>query len=180
MLERNNSVLVLVDAQTKLMNVMDDAERLIQNLKRLIKGMQVLGIPLIVTEQYPKGLGPTIPELTDLLNPETKVVEKITFSCTDEPKLMNALEKTKRKQVILCGVESHICVYQTALGLRSRGYDVEIAADAVSSRSADNRKLALFRLAQMGVGITGTEMVLFELLRRGEGDQFKAISKIVK
>lgn len=95
MLERNNSVLVLVDAQTKLMNVMDDAERLIQNLKRLIKGMQVLGIPLIVTEQYPKGLGPTIPELTDLLNPETKVVEKITFSCTDEPKLMKCAGKNK-------------------------------------------------------------------------------------
>lgn len=178
-LTAENSVLVLIDFQERLFPVMHEKEKLLKNVVKLTKGALALEIPVIVTEQYPKGLGPTIPEIKSLI-PDFKPIEKTCFSCCDEPAFMEDLTALQRKQVIIAGIEAHICVYQTALALTQNGYLVEAAADCVSSREPENKLLALFKMNAMNINPTSTEMALFELLKVAKGDKFKAISGIVK
>jgi nicotinamidase-related amidase len=178
-LDAKDTVLVLIDFQERLFPVMHDKEKLLQNLLKLVKGMQVLEVPIIVTEQYPKGLGPTIPEIKALL-PEMKAIEKVCFSCCDEPAFMTALETLKRKQIVIAGIEAHICVYQTAMALAKAGYEIQIVNDGVASRDAENKAAAMTKMGGSGIGLTTTEMALFELLKIAKGDKFKAISAIVK
>jgi nicotinamidase-related amidase len=175
----DNTALLLIDFQERLFPVMHDKERLLNNVLKLVKGAQVLEIPIIVTEQYPKGLGPTIPEIKGLI-PDLKAVEKVCFSCCDEIAFMERLGGLKRSQVLVAGIEAHICVYQTAVALARASYQVEVVADGVSSREADNRAVALTKLGQMGILPTSVEMALFELLKIAKGDKFKQISAIVK
>jgi nicotinamidase-related amidase len=174
-----NTVLLLIDFQERLFPVMYEKEKLLRNVLKLIKGIQVLEVPVIVTEQYPKGLGPTIPEIKELL-PGVKPVEKTCFSCCDEPAFGEALGVLKRKQVLIAGIEAHICVYQTAMALARAGYEVQVVGDGVASRDPENRLAALFKMGAAGVSPTTTEMALFELLKAAKGDKFKAISAIVK
>jgi nicotinamidase-related amidase len=174
-----NTVLILIDFQERLFPVMHDKEKLLNNVVKLTKGVIALEIPIIVTEQYPKGLGPTIPEIKSLI-PGFKAVEKTCFSCCDEPLFTQALESLKRKQVLIAGIEAHICMYQTAAALARAGYQVEAVADCVSSREAENKAAALAKLGMMGILPTTTEMALFELLKAAKGDKFKQISAIVK
>ena len=179
MLTTDNTVLVVIDYQERLFPAMHEKEKLLKNVLKLIKGVQALEIPVILTEQYPKGLGPTLPEIKELL-PNVKPIEKTCFNCCDEQNFSKALEKSKRKQVLICGIEAHICVYQTAMALLKEGYEVQVVADCISSRDPENRMVALFKMGRAGVSPTTTETALFELLKVAEGDKFKEISKIVK
>lgn len=179
MLTVDNSVLIVVDVQGKLAQLMYDKENVFANIGRMIKGAQVLGIPVLWTEQYPEGLGATIPELAALMSGNAPLV-KDTFSCWGDEKFVKALKATSRKGVFLTGIETHVCVYQTARDLLAKSYEVELVVDAVSSRSAANRELGIGRIKDMGAGAIGTEMALFELLRVAKGDKFKEILRIVK
>ncbi len=174
-----NTVLVLVDFQERLFPAMPEKEKLLGNVLKLIRGALVLEIPIIVTEQYPQGLGPTLPEIKELL-PDLKPVEKTSFSCCDEAGFVRALRALRRKQVLLAGIEAHICVYQTACALAHIGYAVQVVADGVASRNSKNQLVTLYRLGEAGIPPTTVEMALFELLRAAQGDKFKQISAIVK
>jgi nicotinamidase-related amidase len=174
-----NTVLLLIDFQERLFPAMHDKEKLLISVLKLIKGAVTLEIPVIITEQYPKGLGPTIPEIKTLL-PCIRPIEKTCFSCSDEPAFVSALEALKRKQVLMAGIEAHICVYQTAAALSRASYQVEVVGDCIASRDPENRLATLFKLGTGGVGVTTTEMALFELLKVAKGDKFKQISAIIK
>jgi nicotinamidase-related amidase len=178
-LNTDNAVLLLIDFQERLFPVMHDKEKLLRIVLKLIKGIQVLEVPIIVTEQYPKGLGPTIPEIKELL-PGIKPVEKVCFDCNDEPAFGEALGALKRKQVLIAGIEAHICVYQTAMSLARAGYQVQVAVDCISSRDPENKLVALSRIEAVGISPTSVEMALFELLKVAKGDKFKQISAIIK
>lgn len=181
-IERNNAVLVVIDIQEKLAPVISDIEGVTANIERLIRGTHLLGVPALVTEQYVKGLGATVSSLQAALG-EThgyKPIEKACFSSVGCEEFADYLALLERKQVILCGVEAHVCVYQTALDLLDRGFQVYLVADAVSSRTDRNREVALQRLVSEGAKLTTTEMVLFELTVTSGTAEFKAISRLVK
>jgi len=178
-LDVTNTVLLLIDFQERLFPVMHDKEKLLKNVIKLVKGAKVLEIPLILTEQYPKGLGPTIPEIKELI-PDIKPIEKVCFNCTYEAAFNQALKTIKRKQVLIAGIEAHICVYQTAMSLARSGYEVQVVTDCVTSRDLDNKMMAFTRFKLAGIVPTTTEMALFELLKVAQGDKFKQISNIVK
>jgi nicotinamidase-related amidase len=178
-LNPEKTVLLLIDFQERLFPVMFDKEKLLRNVLKLIKGAQVLEIPIILTEQYPKGLGPTLPEIKALL-PNAKTIEKTCFSCCDEPSFMEELAGLKRQQVLVAGIEAHICVYQTAMALARAGYDVQPVSDALASRDPDNKAAALLKMGAAGLSATTVEMALFELLKAAGTDKFKQISNIVK
>jgi nicotinamidase-related amidase len=139
----------------------------------------VLEIPVLLTEQYPKGLGATIPEIKELL-PDVKPIEKVCFSCCDNEAFCKSLESLKRKQVLITGIEAHICVYQTATALARKGYEVQVVSDCVSSREPENKAVAMQKMGAAGILPTSAEMALFELLKVAQGDKFKQISSIVK
>ena len=179
MFTAENSALVIIDIQEKLFRVMYEKEALSSNIQKLIKGIQIMDIPIIVTEQNPDGLGLTIPEISNIL-PGLQPIPKFSFSCCGEESFQRKLEELHRKQVLITGIETHICVYQTAIDLLSSGYEVQIVADCVSSRTQENRDLALNRMSMEGALLTSTEMVLFELLKTAKEERFKAISAIVK
>jgi nicotinamidase-related amidase len=179
MLKPENCVLVVIDVQGKLFNIMYEKETLTDNLQQIISGLQVLDIPVVWMEQNPKGLGPTIPEVAELLK-GNQPLPKFSFSCCGDEGFMQALIETKRRQVLLVGIETHVCVYQTAAELTEMGYEVEVVADAVSSRTAENKALGLQKIRDAGASVTSNEIVLFELLRDAKGDRFKQMLKIVK
>lgn len=179
MLSPDNAVLVVIDIQGKLAQLMYQKQMVFDNAQRIIKGAQILEVPIIVTEQNPKGLGPTIPEIAALF-PQFQPVSKLSFSCCAETGFSQALMTLKRKQVLISGIEAHVCVYQTSLDLVALGYEVHVLADVVSSRTAENREIALQRMRDEGVKITSTEMALFELLRTAEAPRFRDVSRIVK
>ena len=179
MLKLENTILIVIDVQKKLTRAMYEKEKLIENLQKLVKGAQILGIPIILTEQNPKGLGLTVPEVASLL-PDIKPITKFSFSCCDVEFFSKELKASRRKQVLLTGIETHVCIYQTALDLLSAGYEVQIVADCVSSRTLENKQIALQRMTNEGAKITSAEMALFELLRVAEGEKFKELLKIVK
>jgi nicotinamidase-related amidase len=179
MLKLINTFLIIIDIQGKLWNVMYEKEALLENARRLVKGMQVLGIPIILTEQNPAGLGPTLPELMQLM-PQVQPIPKFAFGCCQDTGFQQALNNIKRKQALICGIESHICVYQTTLELLRYGYEVQVVADVVSSRSVRNRDICLSRIQSEGGKLTTTEMALYELLQTAENPQFKEMLKVVK
>ncbi len=179
MLNKENTVFVLVDVQGKLAKIVQDSEKMITNLKNLIQGLQILGIPIVWLEQYPEGLGTTNEELTALLK-EMDPIRKITFSACKNPGFIEAVEKTGRKQVLIAGIETHICVYQTATGLKELGYEVEVVADAVSSRTTLNKEIGLEKMKAVGIQWTSVEMALYELMETAEGEQFKQVLKLLK
>ncbi len=179
MLKREDTVLIVVDIQGKLAQLMYQREKLIENLQKIIQGAKILNLPIIWMEQYPKGLGPTTPEIADLL-PELRPIPKISFSCCGESHFMTKLNAINRNQILICGIETHVCIHQTALDLIKLGYEVQIVSDAVSSRTIENREIGLQKMAAAGAIRTSVEMALFELLRVAGSKEFKAISKILK
>jgi nicotinamidase-related amidase len=179
MLSTENTVLLIIDVQEKLARVMAEKESLVVNLQKLIKGANILGLPVILTEQYPHGLGATVPEVMTLL-PQIKPLAKMSFSCCDDVNFLEKLKGLNRQQVLVAGIEAHVCVYQTASGLLNAGYEVQVVADCVSSRTMENKRIAIHKMRDQGVGITSTEIVLFELLKTAENKHFKDISLIVK
>ncbi len=179
MLKIENAILVVIDIQGKLATLMHEKEEFFKNAVRMIKGAQALEIPIIWNEQLPDKLGPTIPEIRRALIDAAPLV-KNTFSCCGNKDFIKQLETTGRRQVMLVGMETHVCVYQTAIDLRQAGYDVYLIADAVSSRTPENRQIGIDAMKDAGAGITSVETALFELLRIAEGDCFKQIIDIVK
>jgi nicotinamidase-related amidase len=181
-LERSEALLVVIDVQEKLMPVIDGADSLARNVERLIRGCKVLDVPVLLTEQYVKGLGATIEPLRLALEETSGYVpvEKACFSSYGSAEFETALRNSRRRQIVVCGVETHVCVYQTVLDLLGGGYEVSVVADAVSSRAAENREIALRRMASEGAKLTSTEMCLFEMLGVSGTDDFRAISKLVK
>ena len=179
MLTIENTTLVIIDVQDKLSRVMYEREALFDNIQKLIKGIQILDIPIIVTEQNPRGLGSTIPAISNLL-PYLQPIPKFSFSCCGEERFLRELKELRRKQILIAGIETHICVYQTIIDLLSLEYEVQVVADCVSSRSPANKELGLSRMSLAGALKTSTEMALFELLRVAEGERFRAIRTIIK
>lgn len=179
MLTPDNSLLLIVDVQGKLAQIMSNRETLFANLQRLVKGALALDLPIVMAEQLPEKLGPTIPEVADLL-PEHQAIAKCTFSCGISEDIMAAIHNSGCKQIMLAGIEAHICVYQTAIDLLQQGFEVEVIADAVGSRLAENREIGLQKMAQAGASIGCTEGVLFELMRTAEHPAFRSIQQAVK
>ena len=179
MLTSEYPVLILVDLQVKLSRVMHEREALIQNAVKLVRGAKLFGLPIIASEQNPAGLGPTVPEVAELLE-DIPVISKMSFSCCGESAFMEELEKQGREIVLVAGIESHVCVYQTVIDLLDLGYEVEVIADAVSSRTPENRAIGWERCTAYGAALTSVETLLFELLGTAESDKFKDISKMVK
>jgi nicotinamidase-related amidase len=176
---RNDAVLVIVDIQDRLAVVMKEREKVVNNCLHLIEAARLLGISVVLTEQYPKGLGPTINEIKEALqlyNP----IEKITFNCCREPSFLKTLSSSGKKKVILTGMETHVCVLQTCVGLLKEDYDVHVVSDAVCSRTKDNFKAGIDLMRDAGAVITSTETVLFQLLEKAGTDEFRAISKRIK
>ena len=179
MFAAEDTILVIIDIQEKLFRVIHEKETLATNTVNLVKGARLLDIPVIVTEQNPAGLGPTLPEISSLL-PDIIPITKFDFSCCKEDSFLQKLDELKRNQIVLCGIETHICVYQTALDLADMGYEVQVATDCVSSRTTANRDTALSRMELEGIMPTSIEMVFFELLGTAKHDKFKEISALIK
>ena len=179
MLTPHDVILLIVDIQGKLAHSMHEKEALFKNLQKLIKGAQILGIPILWTEQNPEGLGATIPEVAHLLS-QIQPISKRSFSCCGNERFMQEFRELNRKQILLAGIETHICVYQTAIDLLDLGYEVQIVADAVSSRTAENKKVGLDKMKGRGASLTSAETALFELLKVAEGTKFTEVLKIVR
>ena len=179
MLSRAAAVLIIIDIQGNLAQAMFDKENLFTNTIKLIKGFKVFNLPIIVTEQTPQKLGQTIPQIAAELN-DTKPLAKESFSCWSDIHFREQLEALSRRHVVLLGIESHVCVYQTTADLICNGYNVHLVADAVSSRTPENREIGLAAMKSTGAHLTSTEMVLFELLRTAADPKAKDIFKIVK
>ena len=176
--ERADTAILIVDMQERLMPVIDQAESVITNVNLLIKGAEILDLPLLITEQYPQGLGHTDARV---LQPEgTEVIEKISFSCMDAEGLYEKLEANNINTLIVAGIEAHICVLQTVLDLVEESFEVHVVADAISSRAPHNKELAIERMRSVGAFICSTEMILFQLLGKAGTEEFKQISKLVK
>lgn len=179
MLKKEETVLVLIDIQGKLAEIVDESEFVVNNIASIVQGAKVLALPILWLEQYPKGLGHTVDKIAQHLEDE-QPIEKITFSAYDNEAFVAKLEATGRKKVLIAGIETHICVYQTAAHLLAAGYEVEVLADCVSSRTAGNREVGIQKMVQLGATLTSVEMCLFEMQQIAKGDAFKAISKIIK
>jgi nicotinamidase-related amidase len=173
------SALLIIDIQERILPVIHQHELVVENTIKLIKGFKVLGLPIFYTEQYPKGLGHTVSEIQDELEND-EAIQKLTFSCSGAAELFDELKKRNLSQVVVCGIESHVCVQQTVLDLMANEFQVNVAADAVSSRKIIDYEIALSRMAKHGAEVTSSEAILFELLNICGTDEFKQISKIVK
>jgi len=158
---------------------MDQKDELLKRCLILLEGLQVLKVPLLLTEQYPKGLGPTLEQISAAME-RNHPIEKIAFSCCDEPSFQNSLEQSNRNTLIICGIEAHVCVLQTIIDLTGSGYKPVVVADCISSRNADDKRIALERMRAEGAMITTCESILFELTRVAGTDEFKAISRLIK
>ena len=178
-IDRDNAIGVVIDIQEKLLPHMFEKDEVVQNTKILIQGLKQLDIPVMVTEQYRKGLGETVDEIAKQIE-EFPHYEKITFSCCDDPKFTEHLELSTKRSVIIAGIESHVCVLQTAIDLKQRGFHPYVVTNCTSSRKPEDKQTALIRMQQEGIFLTTYEAILFELARRAGTDEFKAISRLVK
>lgn len=179
MIVRENAAYVAIDFQEKLMPVMSGTQKLEEKTIKLIRGLEALGIPGIVTQQYTKGIGETISSIAEALG-DFEHVEKNTFSCMATEDFVSRLEALGKKDIIVLGIEAHICVQQTVLQLLEAGYNVYLAADCISSRSEDDKLWAISRMGEAGAAITTYEAILYEILRGSKSEGFKAVSAIVK
>jgi nicotinamidase-related amidase len=176
LIERIKSCLLVVDIQERLLPAINEGERVIENTAWLMQIAQELEVPLLVSEQYPKGLGHTVPALLEL-TPEGALVEKIHFSCAASPACQERLAAIDREHIVVTGIEAHVCVLQTAIALTATGKQVFVVADAVSSRRARDAELGLERMRAAGVHLVSREMVAFEWLHRAGTAQFREISR---
>ena len=176
---RAQAGLLVVDIQEKLLPAMFEKERVTANSEKLIRGARILGVPVVVTEQYRKGLGPTVPGIAAAME-KFAPLEKLTFSACGAAGWRAAFNKADVSDMVLCGIECHVCVTQTCLDLLDSSFTVFVAADATSSRTAENYRAGLERMRDSGAVIVSTEMILFELLGRAGTDEFKQVLNLVK
>lgn len=179
MLKPTNSALVIIDVQGKLARIMQNADDLFKNLSALIKGARVLEVPVIWMEQLPDKLGSTVEEVSDHLD-GLEPIAKDVFSCGQNDEFNSRLTDIEPENVVLAGIETHICVYQTAMDLLDKNYNVEVVADATSTRLEHNKEIGLEKIRRAGGQITSVETVLFELQGKATGEQFKQIIEIIK
>ena len=180
LLRRDQTGLVVVDVQEGFRPVIDGFEDMTRNVGILAEGFGLLDRPVLISEQYPKGLGHTVAEVEDRLPAFTDRVEKMRFSACGVESFERALKRARCTSWVVCGIETHVCVNQTVLDLLERGFEVHVAEDAVSSRTATNRRIGLEKMLGAGARATSAEMALFEMLEQAGGDEFKAISKLVR
>lgn len=178
-INREEAALVLIDFQERLMPAMADKEILEDKVCRMVQGAKALNLPIILTQQYTKGLGPTIASIRDIIG-DAEYIEKNTFSAYLEENFKSAVKNTNKKTILLAGIETHICVEQTALDLVTAGYDVVLISDCTQSRDSTNKEIAIRRMTNSGVGVTSYESALYEMLVGSKAEEFKAISNIVK
>lgn len=176
---KENTVAVIVDVQERLVLHMNKKKELINNFEILVKGLKALDIPMVVSEQYTKGLGFTVEDIQKALG-EYEAIEKTSFSCCDNGPIKERINELNKKWIIIAGVESHICVLQTVIDLIAMGYILVVVEDCVSSRKENDKNIAIERMRSEGAIITTYESILFELCRYSGTDEFKAISKLVK
>lgn len=179
MLDIQQCCLTVVDVQGKLAQLMHSREALFKNVQILIQAAKILDVPILWCQQCPDALGPTVPEIAQPLN-DNEPINKSAFSCCGEEQFNARLKDSARNQILLCGIETHVCIYQTAVDLLRQGFNVNVIADAVSSRTLENKQIAINRLADEGANITCTEMALFELLKTAEHPKFRQIAKLIK
>lgn len=179
LLERKNALLVLVDIQERLAEAMKMRARVSKNCIHLIEAAKLLDLPVVLTEQYSKGLGPTVPEIRQAL-PAYEPLEKMTFDCCGTASFLEHVAATGKKQIVLTGMETHVCVLQTCTSLLKEGYTVHLVRDAVCSRTRENFSAGIEFMRDAGAVITGTETVLFQLLEKAGTPEFKAIAKRIK
>lgn len=178
-LHRAKAGLVVVDLQERLLPAIFEREQVVQNSVRLIRGAAVLGLPVVATEQYRKGLGATVPEVAAAITGFVPL-QKLAFSACGAKGFAEALVEKNVSEVLLCGIETHVCVCQTGLDLLDAGFEVFVAADAASSRTLENHRMGLERLRQAGATLVSTEMALFELLEKAGTEEFKQMLSLVK
>jgi nicotinamidase-related amidase len=176
---RENCTGLVIDIQEKLFPLMAEKELLLANCQKLINGLKVLQVPLMVTQQYSKGLGGTILEVSSLLDPFS-FIEKNTFSCMEEALYADTLKRSGKSNILICGIESHVCVLQTAIDLREKGFQPVVISNCTSSRDLNEKQVAFQRLALEGIYVSTVESILFELTRTSSATEFKSISKLVK
>ena len=176
LMSRSDSGLLVIDVQSKLMAKIPWQERITARIVQLARGAGILGLPVQATEQYPKGLGPTVPELADLLPPR---LEKLSFSCAALPEVSAFFQSEKVQKVLLVGVEAHVCVMQTALDLMAQGFQIFLAVDAVGSRHETDKETGLRRMERSGAVLTTTEAALFEWTEKAGTPEFKQISRLI-
>jgi len=176
---KENTVGLIIDIQERLVPAMCEKEVLLKNCQVLIQGLSELEIPLLVTQQYSKGLGETIPEIKSVIS-DFSFIEKRNFSCCDELVVIEKLKELDAKNIIICGIESHVCVLQTAVDLKEAGFNPIVVMDCVSSRSKESIETAKERFRFEGILMTSYESILFELARSSASPEFKAISRLVK
>jgi len=179
MLEIDKTCLVVVDVQGKLAELMWEKESLFKNIEILVKSANILDMPILWCQQYPKALGDTIEQVAAHLQ-DISPCDKMSFSCCGNEEFADKLHAAGCRQLLICGIEAHICVYQTAMDMLDMDYDVQVVGDAVSSRTQENKDAALSRIKWEGAAITTTEMALFELLGTAEHEKFREIAKLVK
>lgn len=176
-----DTMALVIDFQERLVPVIHSNSELLHNTEILIRGLRTLNIPMLVTQQYTKGIGMTVPSLIDATGKENfTYYDKLYFSCADDEEIMKAIEKTGRKNIIICGIEAHICVLQTVIDLIDKGYHVILVEDCIGSRKARDREVALKRAVTEGAMLTTYEAILFELTRVAKTEQFKEISRLIK
>jgi nicotinamidase-related amidase len=179
LIEAQRSSLLIVDVQQGLAPVMSDPRRVYRGCTLLLRAASRLGLPIVISEQYPKGLGPTAPDIMEWA-PEGAVMEKLHFSCAHDDAILARIKETGRDQIVIAGIESHVCVLQSALGFQQAGFRPVVVADACASRDPANYQAAMSRLAACGVGIVTVEMVIFEWLHRAGSPEFKELSALIK
>jgi nicotinamidase-related amidase len=183
LLTRDKSQLLIIDVQEKLIEAISGKDRVIDRCVRLVRAARMLGVPITLSEQYPQGLGPTADPIRDAFANAGLVVDKVEFSCLKSDPLRERLHELRRQgrpQVVIGGIEAHVCVTQTAIDLEEQGFEAFVVADAVGSRSKGSRKLALTRLLKAGADVVDSEMVLFEWLERAGTREFKELQALVK
>lgn len=176
LLDKNDSIVLLIDVQERLAPLVLNNDKVIARCEWLLKLAKKLDVPILASEQYPKGLGPTLKQFLPYLNKED-CVQKIHFSCMQEPQYINKLRDYKKNQFVLSGIEAHVCVLQTAMEMKGAGFDVYVVVDAVSSRNEQDLKYGLKRMKQEGIQLVTSEMVFFEWIRHAGTPEFKALSK---
>jgi nicotinamidase-related amidase len=179
LLSAAQSLLLVVDIQERLAPAIDAADAAIKNTRILLQCAERLGVPYRFSEQYAKGLGRTVGELSEFARPD-KIIEKTHFSCAAEPGALSELQRLRRSQVVILGMETHVCVLQSAVGLQQAGMDVFVVQDAVGSRTAANKLAGLDRLREGGIQVVTTEMVVFEWLHKAATDEFKQLVGLIK
>ena len=171
---------LVIDYQERLLPVIHQSEELLRSSSILLKGLKALGVPMVVSQQYTKGIGMTVPAIAEALGEDFAYLDKVTFSCAEDEALLGRIREIGRKNIILCGVEAHICVLQTAIDLLAMGYKVILVEDCIGSRRENDKAVALRRAEAEGAVITTYESILFELTRVAKTEQFKIISKLIK